>query len=92
MDKRISEDIEKIMEARKTVISNGKEGDDSFAVESDEEDGSKYTAQVAASIVAEGDSIGTVIFLSKEEGVTMGTLESKLAETAAGFLGKQMEQ
>lgn len=91
IDKRISEDVEKIMESRKSVVSNGKGEDKGFAVESDEEDGSKYSAQVIAPIIAEGDAIGAVIFLSKEKDVTMGTVESKLAETAAGFLGKQME-
>ena len=58
-----------------------------------EEDGEcKYTAQVIAPIIAEGDPIGAVILTSKEPGVTMGDLEIKVAETAAGFLAKQMEQ
>ncbi|MDD2554107.1 MAG: stage V sporulation T C-terminal domain-containing protein, partial [Desulfotomaculaceae bacterium] len=38
-----------------------------------------------------GDTLGTVIIASKEPGVQMGNLETKLAETAAGFLAKQME-
>ncbi|MFO7173126.1 MAG: stage V sporulation T C-terminal domain-containing protein, partial [Bacillota bacterium] len=33
-----------------------------------------------------------VILCSREPDVTMGDLELKLAETAAGFLAKQMEQ
>ncbi|HBM79694.1 MAG TPA: stage V sporulation protein T, partial [Clostridiaceae bacterium] len=32
------------------------------------------------------------IILSKEADTIMGDTERKLAETAAGFLGKQMEQ
>lgn len=35
--------------------------------------------------------IGSVIIISKED-EKLGELESKLAETAAVFLGKQMEQ
>ena len=50
------------------------------------------TSQVVAPIVAEGDAIGAVIILSKQSGQKMGELELKLAETAAAFLGKQMEQ
>ncbi|MNI72658.1 Stage V sporulation protein T [compost metagenome] len=47
---------------------------------------------VIAPIISGGDPIGTVILLNKDEGVKMSDLESKMAETAAGFLGKQMEQ
>ncbi|HHV71112.1 MAG TPA: stage V sporulation protein T, partial [Clostridia bacterium] len=56
------------------------------------EDGCKFKAQVIAPIIAEGDPIGAVILCSKEDGPAMGDLEIKLAETAAGFLAKQMEQ
>ena len=52
----------------------------------------KLTAKVIAPIIAEGDPIGAVIIMSKEPGVKMGEMELKLAETAAGFLAKQMEQ
>ena len=52
----------------------------------------KFTAQVIAPIIAEGDPIGAVILSSKEPNVVMGDLEVKIAETAAGFLAKQMEQ
>ena len=51
-----------------------------------------YSSFVIAPIVAGGDPIGSVILVSKEEGIKMGQMEMKMAETAAGFLGKQMEQ
>jgi AbrB family transcriptional regulator, stage V sporulation protein T len=92
MEKRISEDMERIMEERKTVIRKGKNESKGFAICLDEEDGGKYSSQVVSPITAEGDPIGAVIILSKEPDVVMSDLESKLAETAAGFLGKQMEQ
>jgi len=47
---------------------------------------------VIAPIIAEGDPIGAVILCTKEPGQKMGDMELKLAETAAGFLAKQMEQ
>ena len=53
--------------------------------------GSLYS-QIIAPIIAEGDPIGAVILASKDEGNKMGDLELKLAETAASFLAKQMEQ
>jgi AbrB family transcriptional regulator, stage V sporulation protein T len=51
-----------------------------------------YESYVIVPIIAGGDPIGAVILLSKEEGTRMGDLETKLAGTAASFLGKQMEQ
>jgi len=87
--------VEKVMEKRKTVLMEnpGKEEEhcqDCFILE---ENGScKLTAQVIAPIIAEGDPIGAVILCSKEPNVKMGELEVKLAQTAAGFLAKQMEQ
>jgi AbrB family transcriptional regulator (stage V sporulation protein T) len=92
LEKRVSEDIERIMEERRTVLHTNKNDGKGFAISSDEEDGTKYSSQVIAPIISEGDPIGAVIILSKEADVVMGDLESKLAETAAGFLGKQMEQ
>jgi AbrB family transcriptional regulator (stage V sporulation protein T) len=47
---------------------------------------------VAAPIIAGGDPIGTVVLLSKDDQVNMANMESKMVETAAGFLAKQMEQ
>ena len=52
----------------------------------------KFSTEVIAPIISEGDPIGVVILCSKEPNVQMGDLEIKLAETAAGFLAKQMEQ
>lgn len=92
MDKRVSDDIEKLLPDRKTFVHNAKEGGKGYALVNDEEDGAEYSSQVIAPIVAEGEPIGAVIIMSKEANVSMGELEKKLAETAAAFLGKQMEQ
>ena len=42
-------------------------------------------------IICAGDTIGSVILVGSE-GQTMGEAEQKLVQTAAGFLGRQMEQ
>jgi len=57
-----------------------------------DESGEKYYSQVVTPIISEGDPIGAVIFLSTDPDVRMGEVEAKLAQSAAGFLGKQMEQ
>ncbi|HEU4963765.1 MAG TPA: stage V sporulation protein T [Bacilli bacterium] len=87
MEKPIGSEVEKAMEERKT-INNFDPGE--FAITRDKAE--DFSSQVIAPIIAGGDPIGTVIILSKEENVKMGELETKLAETAAGFLAKQMEQ
>ena len=50
-----------------------------------------FPNQVLAPIVSEGDPIGVVMICSTEPTDKMTELELKLAETAAGFLAKQME-
>lgn len=57
----------------------------------DEEEESRFTAIVISPIISGGDPIGAVVLCSRESNVTMGETELKLADTAAGFLGKQME-
>ncbi len=50
-----------------------------------DDDESKYSGQVIAPILAEGDAIGSVVILSKE-GKALGEVEQKLAETAICIL------
>lgn len=93
INKAIGAAIEKVMEERKAVVINNP-GDDPYCKECMiVEDGEcKYSSEVIAPIISEGDPIGAVILASKESDVKMGEMELKLAETAAGFLAKQMEQ
>lgn len=51
----------------------------------------QFRNSVVSPIIANGDAIGAVIITSSEE-ARMGDLEKKLAETAASFLAKQMEE
>ena len=50
----------------------------------------KYNAGVVVPIISEGDTIGSVVFVIKD-GEKPSVVDGKLAETAAGFLGKHME-
>lgn len=91
VERKISSELEDIMDARKTVILG--EDNKVIPLHNDEDDvEDKYSSQVVSPIIAEGDSIGAVIIMSKESGQKLGELELKLAETASGFLGRQMEQ
>ena len=49
-------------------------------------------SQTISPILCEGDAIGAVILFSKDPKAKMGEVEQKLAVSAAGFLGRQMEQ
>ena len=50
----------------------------------------KYNAGVVVPIISEGDTIGSVLFIMNN-GEKPTEVENKLAESAAGFLGKHME-
>jgi len=93
LNKSLGSLVERAMEDRKSILVNATAQDRirGTLIGDDEED-TRHTAIVIAPIISEGDPIGAVILCSKDPNVKMGDLELKLAETAAGFLAKQMEQ
>ncbi|MDF9407712.1 stage V sporulation protein T [Pelotomaculum isophthalicicum JI] len=93
LNKPIGTAVEKVMDERKAIIINNP-GEDPFCKDclTIEEGECRYSSEVIAPIIAEGDPIGAVILATKEPDLKMGEMELKLAETAAGFLAKQMEQ
>ncbi|MGI6318402.1 MAG: stage V sporulation protein T [Firmicutes bacterium] len=93
LNKRIAALVEEVMDERRAVLINQPEQRSSCIVIADEE-GKKcrYTAEVIAPIIVEGDPIGAVIIASKKMNPGFGELEFKSAVTAASFLAKQMEQ
>ena len=89
MDQRISTELEKFIEGRETYTASG--ANKPVRVANEDLSTDTYTSQVISPVVTQGDPIGAVILISKKTDVKMGELEVKLAETAAGFLAKQME-
>jgi len=90
LEKKISRDLEKVMDDRKSIaFLDGVTKP--IALFEEEEPVIKYSNQVISPILAEGDVIGAVIIASKEQGKKFSEMEIKLAETAASFLGKQIE-
>jgi len=85
-DRRVSADLEQIMEARQ--VYQRKPSERGLPVVDGD---NNYSMGVAAPIIAEGDVMGCVLFLTTEGSKPMGELEVKLAATASRFLGKQME-
>jgi len=83
VEKKVSSALEKVMMGKNAVAKEEVQiidGDD------------KYSAAVICPIISEGDSIGAVAFLADSNTHTMGEVEEKLAQSAAGFLGKQMDE
>jgi AbrB family transcriptional regulator (stage V sporulation protein T) len=87
LDKAIGTFVESCMENRKTSMESG-----SGQYELIKDLTETYGSYVIAPIIASGDPIGSVILVNKDANVQMGQMEMKMAETAAGFLAKQMEQ
>lgn len=52
----------------------------------------EYIHMAVAPIICEGDIIGSVTLLESDNKGKMGEVEQKLVMSAAGFLGRQMEQ
>ena len=86
MDKPNSAELDKIMEQRKHY--RYQEGD---AVIRASENTEKYHLGVAAPILSQGDLMGCVMLLLQENDKALTESDQILAQTAAGFLGKQME-
>lgn len=86
-EKHISQEMEKCIHQRTTLIAQ--KNDHNFVPVLADDTIESYNHQLITPIIAEGDAMGAVIFLSKDK--SMGEIEGKLAQSAAGFLGKQME-
>ena len=83
-DKRLSHRVEELMEGRQSWQADGERVPVC-------EDSDKYRVVVAVPILSEGDVLGCVLFVSAADSARAGDVELKLAQTAAGFLGKHME-
>ena len=86
MDKPNSRELDKIMEGRKSYRYQLGQSKLRATEASD-----KYHLGVAAPILCQGDLMGCVMLLMNEEDTPLAEEDQKLAQTVAGFLGRQME-
>ena len=89
LQKPVSRQLENIITERMNVLAV-KEDKAYVPLIMDEPEG--VTAEAIVPIICEGDAIGAVAILSREPKAKFGETEMKLVSTAAGFLGRQMEQ
>ena len=86
VDKPNSVELDKLMEQRKHY--RYQEGESVIRAS---ESSDKYHLGVAAPILSQGDLMGCVMLLMDENSKPVQEADQKLAQTVAGFLGKQME-
>lgn len=87
--KLLSRELEEKIQKRETLMSS--QGERSFISVAGEGE-AEYAHEAITPIICEGDAIGAVILLEDDVKGKMGEVEQKLIMSAAGFLGRQMEQ
>ena len=90
-DKPLSDELESIIEGRSLYM--WREGQSHMPVIADSD---KHFVSCAMPIISEGDIIGCVASVAEREGerprdMIGSEVEAKLIQTAAGFLGRQLE-
>ena len=86
VEKPNSRELDKIMEGRKSYRYQPGQAKLRVTETSD-----KYHLGVAAPILSQGDLMGCVMLLMNEEDNPLAEADQRLAQTVAGFLGRQME-
>ena len=90
LEKNLSTEMEKILDNKEIYKSKENNEISVPIVENDNRD-RKFNSQIVYPITSQGDVIGSVILLSKEANKTMSEVELKVIQSAAVFLGTQME-
>ena len=86
VDKPNSQALDRLMEQRRNYRYTPGE-----ALLPAVEDSDKYHLGVAAPILCQGDLMGCVMLLLDDDRTPLQESDQRLAQTVAGFLGKQME-
>ena len=87
LERRVTSVLENFMESRRSYSAHPNSVDEVQPVE-----GLNHAAAIIYPIIAAGDVTGAVVMLKGERIQTPTETELKLAQFAAAFLGKQMEE
>ncbi len=90
LEQDISEELERVMDDKERYTSKDN-NDLAIPITKNENKERRYNSQVVYPIISDGDVIGSVILLSKDNNTKMTEIEQKVAQSAASFLGSQME-
>jgi len=87
LERRVTPVLENLMESRRSFSAHPNAVDEIQPVE-----GVSQNAAVIYPIIAAGDVTGAVVMLKNDKTAVPTETELKLAQSAAAFLGKQMEE
>ena len=87
--KLLSQELQGVIDQRVYRVSTREQKE--FVKITQEEEG-EFHRQAIATILSHGDCIGAVLVLGKENGANSDEVVLQVAKSAAGFLGKHMEQ
>ncbi len=90
LEQDLSKELEEVME-NKEVYTSKENNEIALPVTKNDNKDKIYNSQVIYPIISDGDVIGSVILMSKEPNKKMGDVEFKVVQSAAGFLGSQLE-
>lgn len=86
--KNLSKAMEELIERRATIVADLGEKD---FVKVTEEDENEFQTQTIVTIICNGDSIGSVVLYGRDSTKYSAEDVKQLVQTAAQFLGRQME-
>ena len=89
LGKELSKELEDKMNGRESVMAS--KGEKAF-IPVTRDGKEEFLHQAVTPIICEGDVIGAVILVSTSDKGKMSEVEQKMIQSAAGFLGRQMEQ
>jgi len=90
LEKGLSPELEKLLD-NKEVYTSKENNEIALPIIKNDSKDRRFNSQVIYPIITQGDVIGSVILISKEANTQMGEMELKVVQSAAGFLGSQME-
>ena len=90
LEQSISKELEQLMDDKEIYTSN-QNNDLALPITKNDSQERRFNSQVIYPIISQGDVIGSVILLSKEQNKKMNETEVKVAQSAAGFLSGQKE-
>ncbi|MCI8277548.1 MAG: stage V sporulation protein T [Clostridia bacterium] len=89
LEKNLSKELEEVIE-NKEVFKSKENNEIAIPITQNEGRERIYNSQVIYPIISDGDVIGSVILLAKDQSKKMGEVEDKIAQSAAGFLGNHL--
>ncbi|MBQ2917304.1 MAG: stage V sporulation protein T [Clostridia bacterium] len=90
LEQSLSPELEKVME-NKEIYTSKENNEIALPITQNDNKERRFNSQVIYPIISDGDVIGSVILLSKEQNKKMGDVELKVVQSAAGFLSSQMD-